>query len=157
MIEQNEHSPDKVINCRRDGLFVGDPFNPYVEEVFSEKNAEINSFVHLIHGSADGKYDVITCTETIEHLTEPEAAVRSLLRSLSSKGVLVLTVPDGRIDHYKNHINFWSPESWKIFANKLSQGAFDVTVGTVQHPTVAALRYNWANFSRKGDIGAFQI
>jgi len=40
---------------------------------------------------------------------------------------------------------------------KRSQGAFNVTVGMVQHPTVATLRYNWAILSRKLDKNAFQI
>jgi predicted TPR repeat methyltransferase len=117
----------------------------------------VDFFTHDIYDSLDGKYDVITCTETIEHLTDPEAAILNLLRSLSGKGVLFLTVPDGRIDHYKNHINFWSPESWKIFINRFGQGIFNITVGVVQHPTIATLRYNWAIFSYKGDGSAFQI
>jgi 2-polyprenyl-3-methyl-5-hydroxy-6-metoxy-1,4-benzoquinol methylase len=121
------------------------------------KHAGVDFFTHDIYDPLDGEYDVITCMETIEHLTDPEAAVRNLTGSLSSKGVLFLTVPDGRIDHYKNHINFWSPESWKIFVNRLSQGVFNVTVGMVQHPTVATLRYNWAILSRNVDENAFQI
>ena len=121
------------------------------------KHPGVDFFTHNVYDSLDGKYDVITCTETIEHLIDPEAAIQNLARSLSDKGVLFLTVPDGRIDHYKNHIHFWSPESWKIFINKLSLGAFDVTVGIAQHPTVATLRYNWAIFSRKEDGSAFQI
>jgi 2-polyprenyl-3-methyl-5-hydroxy-6-metoxy-1,4-benzoquinol methylase len=111
----------------------------------------IDFFTHDIYGPLDGEYDVITCMETIEHLTDPETAVRNLTKLLSNKGILVLTVPDGRIDHYKNHINFWSPESWKIFINKLGQEAFDVTVGIAQHPTVATLRYNWSILSHKRD------
>ena len=123
----------------------------------SMKHKGVDFFTHDIYNSLDGEYDVVTCMETIEHLPDPESAVRNLLGLLPSKGVLVLTVPDGRIDHYKNHINFWSPESWEIFVNKLGQGAFDVTIGMVQHPTVATLRYNWAILSRKGDRSAFQI
>jgi hypothetical protein len=34
---------------------------------------------------------------------------------LANEGVLVVTVPDGRNDTFLGHINFWSPESWKIF------------------------------------------
>lgn len=123
----------------------------------SMKHKGVDFFTHNICDTLDGEYDVITCMETIEHLTDPEAAVRNLLGSLSSKGVLFLTVPDGRIDHYKNHINFWSPESWEIFVNRLSQGAFDVAVGIAQHPTVATLRYNWAILSRKLGENALQI
>ena len=121
------------------------------------KHPGVDFFTHNIYDPLDGKYDVITCTETIEHLTDPEAAIRNLARSLSDKGVLTLTVPDGRIDHYKNHINFWSPESWKIFINKLSQRDFNFTVGIVQHPTVATLRYNWAILSHKLDENVFRV
>jgi 2-polyprenyl-3-methyl-5-hydroxy-6-metoxy-1,4-benzoquinol methylase len=61
------------------------------------------------------RYDVIVCTEVLEHLERPQRAMASLLEQLSAGGLLLLTVPDGRIDQYSGHIHFWSPESWKLF------------------------------------------
>lgn len=39
--------------------------------------------------------------------------------------------------------------SYQPKGNDASQAAFDATVGTVQHPTVATLRYNWAILRRQ--------
>ena len=79
--------------------------------------------------AVEDTFDVIFCTEVLEHLVDPAAALRKLLRCLKPSGVLILTVPDGRIDQhpagairsdgsaYWGHINFWSPESWTLFIN----------------------------------------
>lgn len=70
-------------------------------------------------------YDMVFLMEVLEHIVNPEAVVRRLL--VSATGTLILTVPDGREDHYPakqyqpefdsyaGHINFWSPESWRYF------------------------------------------
>lgn len=72
-------------------------------------------------------YDVVFLMQVLEHLVEPEAAVRRLVDLITLGGTLVLTVPDGRVDSfsaknfspelqsYGGHINFWSPESWRYF------------------------------------------
>lgn len=61
------------------------------------------------------RFDVVYCIEVLEHLLHPKQALATLVSMTRPGGVLVLTVPDGRIDQYHGHINFWSPESWKIF------------------------------------------
>lgn len=88
----------------------------------------------LLGGAPTPAYDVVFCTEVLEHLTDPEQAVRTLLGRLTERGVLVLTVPDGRTDTlqahhlyeggggYMGHINFWSPESWRIFIERQAAG-----------------------------------
>lgn len=40
-----------------------------------------------------GRYDAILCSEVLEHLPRPEAALREVHRLLKSDGVLILTVP----------------------------------------------------------------
>lgn len=83
-------------------------------------------------------YDVVFCTEVLEHLIDPGRALRRLLAWLRPGGALVLTVPDGRTDAhpahelYENglghmgHINFWSPESWRHFiARNVAERPFE--------------------------------
>lgn len=77
----------------------------------------------------DETFDVIFCTEVLEHLVDPRRALRQMVDCLSPGGVLVATVPDGRLDThaplamredgsaYWGHIHFWSPESWPLFLN----------------------------------------
>lgn len=77
-------------------------------------------------------YDVVFLMQVLEHLVEPEAAVRHLVELLADGGTLVLTVPDGRVDSYAaenfnpelqsygGHVNFWSPESWQYFLARVA-------------------------------------
>lgn len=76
------------------------------------------------------RFDVVICMEVLEHLIDPEEALSRLLAMVAPGGALVLTVPDGRtdafpaLDPYPNgkgywgHINFWSPESWRIWLSR---------------------------------------
>lgn len=104
----------------------------------------INYYVHDIYDCLPERYNLITCTEVLEHLTDPEAAIYNLEQALFNKGVLFFTVPDGRIDRSNNHVNFWSPESWRLFIDKLCNESFYIDTGIAQHPEIAKLRYNWA-------------
>jgi ubiquinone/menaquinone biosynthesis C-methylase UbiE len=45
---------------------------------------------------ADGSFDVVTASELLEHLNEPEVAVREMLRVLKDLGLLIVTVPIGQ-------------------------------------------------------------
>ena len=44
-----------------------------------------------------GKFDLILCTEVIEHLDDPVTTIRNLLTQLDVDGNLLLTTPNGRI------------------------------------------------------------
>lgn len=53
-------------------------------------------------------FDVVLCTEVLEHLSRPDDAMRLLVRLCASSGVIVVTVPDGELDDWPGHRNFWS-------------------------------------------------
>jgi 2-polyprenyl-6-hydroxyphenyl methylase/3-demethylubiquinone-9 3-methyltransferase len=42
----------------------------------------------------DGRFDLITCMEVIEHVAEPTAFVRTLAKRLASDGLLVMSTPN---------------------------------------------------------------
>ncbi len=65
------------------------------------------------------RFDVVFCTEVLEHLQDPRAGLRGTVDLLAPGGMLVLTVPDGRIDFSEKHINFWSPEGWGLFLRQV--------------------------------------
>lgn len=74
------------------------------------------SDIYQISNNLKNKFDVVICSEVLEHLLYPEKAINNLQTLLKdNKGYIILSVPDGRKDKYEGHINFWSPESWKIF------------------------------------------
>ena len=108
------------------------------------------------------RYDVVFLMEVLEHTVDPEAVVRRLLDIVSTTGTLVLTVPDGREDHfpakeynaefdsYAGHINFWSPESWSYFlariapewelrTGKLSTGHLFAALSLKNRPMIKAI------------------
>jgi 2-polyprenyl-3-methyl-5-hydroxy-6-metoxy-1,4-benzoquinol methylase len=101
------------------------------------------------------EYDVVYCTEVLEHLIRPDEAFRGLLKMLRPGGHLVLTVPDGRQDNfpaagllangkgYWGHINFWSPESWAVFAESMTPEGHESHCGQL------ATGENWAVVHRR--------
>ncbi len=101
-------------------------------------------FLSSLQDLPDRQWDVIFLTEVLEHLVEPEVAVRRLLDAVPAGGHVVLTVPDGRHDslgaknhdpengRYGGHIHFWSSESWPLFLNGVCG---DCDISTQQLPT----------------------
>ena len=84
----------------------------------SNIDSRLTCMVKDIYNLTD-TFDFILCTEVIEHLEDPEAALKSMLNSLSDFGYLLITVPDGRLDRSYRHINFWSSESFSIFVKNI--------------------------------------
>jgi SAM-dependent methyltransferase len=78
-------------------------------------------------------YDVIFCLEVIEHLLHPKQGVINVLTMLKQTGIAIITVPNGRPDTYTGHINFWSPESWQIFIESISQNDYDCDIGLINN------------------------
>jgi SAM-dependent methyltransferase len=68
---------------------------------------------HDIYEPFSARFDTVLCCETLEHLLYPAKALGNVLDA--TQKICVLTVPDGRIDTYSGHINFWSEESWSCF------------------------------------------
>ncbi len=73
---------------------------------------------HDIYLPLPQQFDMIFCTEVLEHLLHPEVALKNLVAGVKQGGNVFITVPNGRTDTYKGHINFWSVESWKMFIEK---------------------------------------
>lgn len=74
-----------------------------------------NFFCHDINSPLPRTFDVVLCTEVLEHIEWPQVGLRNLVNAAKPGGVVVLTVPNGRMDTLCEHINFWSPESWNVF------------------------------------------
>ena len=72
----------------------------------------------VVNDDLPGNYDVVLCSELLEHLDEPEAALVRIARSLKPRGTIIVTVPNG-----------------KVFATERA-------VGHVRHPTLPML-HDW--------------
>jgi len=101
---------------------------PHIKGILADIEAPTNEFTTSVRE----KLDVVLCTEVLEHLARPEHALANLLALRPSRGIAV-TVPNGRIDTAAQHINFWSPESWKLFVTRNAAG-WRVIVGRCDSP-----------------------
>jgi 2-polyprenyl-3-methyl-5-hydroxy-6-metoxy-1,4-benzoquinol methylase len=96
-----------------------------------------------IYAGQSERGDFILCTEVLEHLEDPGKALLNLYEWLNPDGLLLLTVPDGRIDYSRLHINFWSPESWPLFLRRVLRSAL-IKTGTFQPYEGKVYRNNFA-------------
>lgn len=60
-------------------------------------------------------FDVVLCTDTLEHLDQPVRVVEELVRICAPGGVVVIVVPDGAVDNFSGHLWFWSDHALKAF------------------------------------------
>ena len=90
--------------------------------------------LHNICKETYDNFDIVFCNQVIEHMVKPECAIENMVSMLNPEGLLLITVPDGRMDtqpaksfdsnsnSYAGHINFWSSESWSFLIDKHAGG-----------------------------------
>jgi 2-polyprenyl-3-methyl-5-hydroxy-6-metoxy-1,4-benzoquinol methylase len=54
---------------------------------------------------ADAAFDVVTCTEVLEHVSDARATLRELRRVLAPSGRVLVSVPDGAVDDDDAHVH----------------------------------------------------
>lgn len=70
----------------------------------------------LMRDDLDGeRFDLVLCTEVLEHLRRPEAACDRLARACAAGGTILITVPDGAVDAWEGHVNFWTEDELRAF------------------------------------------
>jgi 2-polyprenyl-3-methyl-5-hydroxy-6-metoxy-1,4-benzoquinol methylase len=116
----------------------GCDFSRQAVERSRESFPEMQFFQHDIYDPIPRKYDVVFCTEVLEHLERPFIALANLANALLPGGVLVITVPNGRKDAGIEHLNFWSPESWRVFLER------ECPAAQVSNTTIVDGRWNFA-------------
>ncbi|MDI6716135.1 MAG: methyltransferase domain-containing protein [Actinomycetota bacterium] len=62
------------------------------------------------------QFPIIVCSEVLEHVDNPTLVLNEIHRILSEDGRLVVSIPDGDIDTFEGHRNFWNEESFRHFA-----------------------------------------
>ncbi len=75
-----------------------------------------------MYGRLAQDFDLILCQQVLEHLERPEDALRNLMGMLRPQGLILITVPDGRLDDFAGHIHFWGSDSLPLFLQKELQG-----------------------------------
>lgn len=82
------------------------------------------------------RFDLVLCTEVLEHVSDPEAAVKRLIDLCAARGAIIVTVPDGTSDTWEGHRNFWSKPELEAFLGRYG----DVEVTRVRGDLLAVLR-----------------
>jgi 2-polyprenyl-3-methyl-5-hydroxy-6-metoxy-1,4-benzoquinol methylase len=112
-------------------IFNAYDFSDSCVEVTQKRNIpKLVCKVHDLYNPIETKFDTIFCTETLEHLLYPNIALQNILSALNPKGIAIVTIPNGKLDVYEGHINFWSIDSFGIFLNEhIDTQLFDVEFG----------------------------
>jgi 2-polyprenyl-3-methyl-5-hydroxy-6-metoxy-1,4-benzoquinol methylase len=82
-------------------------------EVVPDARGIVASVYDLDQRLDQASYDLVLCTEVLEHLERPREALDQLRRLRAPGGRLVVTVPDGETDDYEGHVSFWSIEEFR--------------------------------------------
>ena len=56
-------------------------------------------------------FDLVLCTDVLEHLENPKLIVSELVRICSPSGMVSIVVPDGDVDQFFGHYWFWNEQS----------------------------------------------
>ena len=119
---------------------VGMEYSIAAIEVAEKVNPVPEYVVHDINLPYPVQYDAVICTEVLEHILHPVTAFKNLLEIVMAKGILLITVPNGRYDTFSGHINFWSPESWEVFISE-NTGDLKYSTGRVERTLLYAIVY----------------
>jgi 2-polyprenyl-3-methyl-5-hydroxy-6-metoxy-1,4-benzoquinol methylase len=81
------------------GMFAGSEVQAFGYEPSAARQAtagqgDIEIFNSLDGVAAAGPFDLIVCTEVLEHLADPRAALRFMKQQASPRALLAVTVPD---------------------------------------------------------------
>jgi len=96
------------------------------------KNAMPNSKFYIgnifdLSGIQD-TFDVVFCMGVIEHIEFPEKAVENLKHITKKDGLIIITIPNGEIDNWIGHINFWSRLEFSSFLSNANLTLIDSSI-----------------------------
>jgi 2-polyprenyl-3-methyl-5-hydroxy-6-metoxy-1,4-benzoquinol methylase len=70
----------------------------------------------IMRDRLDGeRFDLVLCTEVLEHMRRPMVARDQLAEACAAGGTILITVPDGALDSWEGHLNFWNEEELRLF------------------------------------------
>jgi 2-polyprenyl-3-methyl-5-hydroxy-6-metoxy-1,4-benzoquinol methylase len=81
--------------------------------------AEVRIFDLTRDDLGEERFDLVLCTEVLEHLPKPHAGRDRLSFACAPGGTIVITVPDGALDGWEGHVNFWAEDELRAFLQPL--------------------------------------
>jgi ubiquinone/menaquinone biosynthesis C-methylase UbiE len=83
-------------------------------ERFPEAQLQRHVIVDSLPFPSD-EFDVVFCTDVLEHIEQREALVAELVRICAPGGQIVIVVPDGDVDQFFGHLWFFNEERLAAF------------------------------------------
>jgi len=103
------------IRKRKPGVAIsGLDFSQKAVETAAVAFADGNFVQHVIDRTlpyASAQFDVVLCTDVLEHLERPKSIAAELVRICRPGGVVGIVVPDGDVDQFFGHYWFWNEDS----------------------------------------------
>jgi 2-polyprenyl-3-methyl-5-hydroxy-6-metoxy-1,4-benzoquinol methylase len=102
---------------RPNASFYGLDFSQKAVEVASASFPDGSFLHHVIDKSLpypSGRFDVVLCTDVLEHLEWPKLIAAELVRLCRPGGIVVIVVPDGDVDQFLGHYWFWNQDSLSL-------------------------------------------
>jgi trans-aconitate methyltransferase len=72
-------------------------------------------------GLPDASFDLVLSIQTMEHLDDAKKAFTQMWRLMKVGAHLIVTIPNGEIDDWEGHHNFWTIDSFLKMAEKPAQ------------------------------------
>jgi SAM-dependent methyltransferase len=137
-------------------------------------DVDIASPIHAIP-VGDGSFDAVVCNAVLEHLYDPEAAVRELHRVLRPGGTLYMAVPFMQPEHLvPTDSQRYTFDGLRELCDRLGFDVIDVSGVHSAETTLAWITYEWLRretrlvpllagrvayewFARKGPGSTFQV
>jgi SAM-dependent methyltransferase len=108
----------REVRSRRPGVSVsGLDFSVKAVEGAREAMPDGDFIQHVIEQSLpydDATFDLVLCTDVLEHLEFPRIVVAELVRICRPGGLVAIVVPDGDVDQFLGHYWFWNEESFRV-------------------------------------------
>jgi len=105
--KRNFHFKDRYmlnIDHSKVGLEIGQTRLKETNVDIDIKVSDITKPIDMSDMEHQDNYDLVTCCEVLEHLTEPVLALKNMEKLVSDKGRVIVSVPHGR-SPYKDH--YW--------------------------------------------------
>lgn len=104
----------EVRKHRPKASFSGLDFSQKAVEAASDSFPDGCFLHHVIDQSLpypSASFDVVLCTDVLEHLERPKLIAAELVRICRPGGMVVIVVPDGEVDQFLGHYWFWNQDS----------------------------------------------
>lgn len=66
-------------------------------------------------------FDLAIATEIMEHLKNPKKYLLCLIALLKPGAIALITIPNGDIDNWEGHVNFWNEAEFKKFLDQFAE------------------------------------